>query len=165
MTGLTCAEAGELLDSFVDAELPGPMLLAVARHAGTCAPCDAVLRERTALHEAIERTVAAEAEALDVAGVWPAVAARMVRQDVWRRRADRLRRGAPVWGAMAALAAGAVLWLRGVGPEPVRMAVVHARPNQAVIERLRSESANVALRSERKNGTTLIMVSSDEALP
>jgi len=45
----------------------------------------------------------------------------------------------------------------------VRMA--SHRRNYAVIDRLASQGARVALRSERKNGTTLIMVSSDEAVP
>src|SRR5207247_2105358 len=33
---MTCAEVEGLLDAFVDAELPAPALLAVARHAGGC---------------------------------------------------------------------------------------------------------------------------------
>jgi hypothetical protein len=39
------------------------------------------------------------------------------------------------------------------------MQVAHARPNQAVIERIDSEGSRFAIRRERKNGTTLIMVS------
>jgi anti-sigma factor RsiW len=165
VTPLTCPEAAELLDAFVDAELPGPMLLAVARHAGSCSSCDDALRERSELHEAVERTVRADAEALDLSGVWPVVAARAVREDARRARLRRLRR-TPAWAAVAALAAGAVLWLRGPAPESGRLvASARPRPNRAVIERLSSEGARVALRSERKNGTTLIMVNADEALP
>src|SRR5207244_12165836 len=52
--------------------------------------------------------------------------------DAWRV-APRSRQ-LPVWGAVAALAAGALLWLRTPQPAPVR--VTHARPNQAVNERL-----------------------------
>ena len=76
--------------------------------------------------------------------------------DAWRV-APRSRQ-LPVWGAVAALAAGALLWLRTPQPETVR--VTHARPNQAVIERLvSSEGARVGIMKDRKYGTTLIMVS------
>jgi anti-sigma factor RsiW len=167
---LTCSQVDELLDPFLDAELPAPMLLAVARHAGGCSGCDAEIRERSAVHDAIEQTLGAAVDGLDLSGVWPAVAADVARIDRRRARVTRLR-SAPVWGAVGfAIAASAVFWLRGPAPgptlEPVRVATVaHARPNHAVIDRLASEGARVALRSERKNGTTLIMVSSDEAVP
>ena len=164
MSSITCGQAAELLDAFVDAELPGPMLLAVARHAGGCVACDDALRERSALHEVIERTVREASEELDLSTVWPAVERRVTREDVRRARFRRLRQ-APPWIAVAALAASAVLWLRTPASEPVReptrVAAARFRPNRAVIERLSSEGARVALRSERKNGTTLIMVSAD----
>ena len=38
----------------------------------------------------------------------------------------------------------------------------HVRPNQAVIERIDSEGGRFELRRERKNGTTLIMVSATQ---
>lgn len=160
MSLLTCDQAADLLDPFVDAELPGPMLLAVARHAGSCPACDAALRERAALHEALERTMQGRGEALDLSGVWPAVAVRVAHEDARRLRGRWLRR-APGWAAVAAMAAGAVFWLRAPVSEPVRVAVARMRPNRAVIERLSSDGARVALRSERKNGTTVIMVSAD----
>jgi len=155
---MTCGEVEALLDAFVDAELPAPMLLAVARHAGGCTACDAAVRELTALHEAIERSVAAEAEALDLSRVWPAVSQGIERHDVrveWRRRL----RTVPAWGVALAVAASAVLWVRSPGPEPQRVAA-RPRPNQTVIERIDS-SGHFELRRERKNGTTLIMVSAD----
>ena len=165
---LTCTQARELLDAFLDAELPSPMLLAVARHAGACPACDAEVRERTAVHDAIEQTLRAEAAAMDLSGLWPAVVAGAAREDRRRVRMQRLR-AVPVWGAAGlALAASAVLWFRAPAPlrEPQRVASVRqARPNYAVIDRLRSEGARVAVTSERKNGTTLIMVSSDGAVP
>jgi anti-sigma factor RsiW len=167
---LTCADAAELLDPFVDAELPGPMLLAVARHAGACTACDGELRERSALHDALERTLREASEGLDLSPVWPAVATRAAGMDLRRTRVRQLRR-VPAWAAVAALAAGAVFWLRVPPPVPApelaRVAAARPRPNRAVIDRLRSEGARVALRSERKNGTMLIMVDADagEALP
>jgi anti-sigma factor RsiW len=151
---MTCGEVEALLDAFVDAELPAAMLLAVARHAGACTACDAVVRELTALREVVERSVAVEAEALDLSRVWPAVSQGIERHDArveWRRRL----RTVPAWGVALAVAASAILW----GPEPQRVAA-RPRPNQTVIERIDS-SGHFELRRERKNGTTLIMVSAD----
>jgi len=155
---MTCGEVEALLDAFVDAELPAAMLLAVARHAGACTACDAVVRELTTLREVVERSVAAEAEALDLSRVWPAVSQGIERHDArveWRRRL----RTVPAWGVALAVAASAVLWVRSPGPEPQRVAA-RPRPNQTVIERIDS-SGHFELRRERKNGTTLIMVSAD----
>ena len=173
MTTVTCAEASELLDAFVDAELPAPMLLAVARHAGGCAACDEALRQRSALHDAVERVAREDAEELDLSGVWPGVSARIERDEVARMRIRRLRQ-VPAWAAVAAIAAGAVFWLRTPLPTtvPPQVATVSnvsnvsrvvARPraNRAVIERIDSDAARVQLRSERRDGTTLIMVSDD----
>lgn len=150
---MTCADAADLLDAFVDAELPAPSLLAVARHAAICPACDGSLREVAALHERVESAVRAEAEALDLSGVWPAVVRGIDRIDArgaWRRHL----RAAPVWGVGLAAAAATVLWLRA-GPDPVTRI---ARPNNAVIERLDSGGARTEIRRERKNGTTAIMV-------
>jgi hypothetical protein len=161
---MTCDEVRDLIEAFVDAELPGPMLLTIARHAGTCGACDAAIRELTTLHEAVERSSRAGADALDLSSVWPAVAARVEVEDrrrLWRRRL----RAVPAWGAVAAMAAGAVLWIRPDAPESTRVAA-RPRPNQTVIERLDTASPRVELRRERKNGTTLIMVSAlDDGMP
>ena len=84
---MTCAEAEQLLDSFVDAELPGSMLLEVARHAGSCPACDRAVREVTTLRESVERVVRREVEGVDLSGVWPAVERRIGRsgtRGVWR---------------------------------------------------------------------------------
>jgi len=111
----------------------------------------------TTLRESVERVVRREVEGVDLSGVWPAVERRIGRsgtRGVWRHVPRQL----PVWGAVAALAAGALLWLRTPQPETVR--VTHARPNQAVIERLVSSGgARVGIMKDRKYGTTLIMVS------
>src|SRR5947208_2715790 len=154
---MTCAEAEQLLDSFVDAEVPGSILVEVARHAGSCTACDQAVGEVTTLGESVEGVVRRQVEGVDLSVVWPAVDRRIGRagtRGAWRHVLRRL----PVWGAVAALAAGALLWLRTPQPEPVR--VTHARPNQAVIERLVSSGgARVGIMKDRKYGTTLIMVS------
>ena len=157
---MTCADVAQLLDAFVDAELPPPMLVAVARHAGTCGACEQLVRELTAAHDALERTVNAQADALDLGGVWPAVAVAADRIDA-RRRWLRRARTAPVWGVGLA-AAIALFFLQSPvrGPQPT---IAHARPNQAVFERIDTGGNRFELRRDRKYGTTLIMVSADQA--
>jgi anti-sigma factor RsiW len=159
---MTCADVASLLDRFVDAELPAPMLLAVARHAGACPACETAVRELTGLREVLERTVEADVERLDLGGVWPAVAHAAERVDARRAWVRRVRL-APVWGVGLA-AASALFWLRSA-PAPVRVAAHPVRPNQAIIERIDSGAPRLELRRERKNGTTLIMVSAPAAQP
>lgn len=159
---MTCADVADLLDRFVDAELPAPMLLAVARHAGTCPACDTAARELTAVRDLLGRTVQSEADAIDLSGVWPAVARAADRIDTRRTWVRRMRL-APVWGVGLA-AASALFWLRATTPEPVRVAERPPRRNQAVIERIDSTSP-LELRRDRKDGTVLIMVSAPGSLP
>ena len=154
---MTCEEASPLLDAFVDAELAGPVLIDVARHAAGCSSCDGTLRELIALHDVVGCRGRAEADALDHSGLWPALEPQLARADAqraWRRRL----RSAPVWGGLA-LAASALFMLSGPSPERPVTQVARARPNQAVIERIDSEGSRFELRRERKNGTMLIMVS------
>jgi hypothetical protein len=156
---MTCRDVTQLLDRFVDAELPGAMLVAIARHAAGCSTCDGAVRALVDLHEAVERAVGAEVDALDFSSVWANVERGVDRVDARRVWVRRLR-SVPAWGAAAAVAAGAMLWLRTAPDQPARVAS-RPRPNQAVIERIDSEAARFELRRERKNGTTLIMVSAD----
>ena len=165
---MTCDEIEPLLDAFVDGELSGPTLLEVARHAGGCPTCEVAVRRLVDLQAAVDRVVRNPAEKLDLSSVWPAVQQRIAPTEA-RRAWNRRVRGAPAWGAVAAaLAAGAVLWLRAPapGPDHVSGPVARSRPNQAVIERLVSSDGARVVR-DRKYGTTLIMVNApaDEALP
>lgn len=161
---LRCAEVEELLDAFVDAELPGPTLLAIARHAGGCPPCDQAIQGLEALRQVVGEAGNAAADALDLSSVWPAVAAEVERADArrrWQRRVRAVR--APLWGALA-IAAAAVLFLRSApvdaptarsdGP---RTRTVATRPNQASVDRLVGKS--VRLRREPRTGTMMIWVS------
>jgi anti-sigma factor RsiW len=166
---MTCGDVSDLLDTFVDAELPASMLLSVARHAAECPACDAVVRELTALHEVVERVTREDGDALDLDAVWTGIEAGMDRVDA-RRAWTRRVRTLPAWGVAFAAAASAVLWLRAPEPtpQPERSAFVdrgvvrRPRPNMAVIDRLNSEAiSRVAISRERKLGTTLIMVSGD----
>jgi hypothetical protein len=155
-TPLTCAAAAERLDAFVDAELPGPELLEVARHAAVCSRCDGRVGELLALHEAVAHQMETAVASLDLGPVWPGVHAALAEVDrrrAWRRRA---RQVPAIAAAAMAMAAGAVLWMRPA--TPVRIAAP-ARPNQAVVERIASDGGRFELRRDRKLGTTLIMVS------
>jgi len=154
---MTCEEAAPLLDAFVDAELEGATLIDVARHAASCRACDGTLQERIALHKTLGRHGRADADSVDLSGLWTALEPQLAQADArraWRRRL----RSAPVWGGALAIAASALFFLSGPqqATPPTRVAV---RPNQAVIERIDSEGGRFELRRERKNGTTLIMVS------
>ena len=167
---MTCGDVAQHMDAFVDAELPAPTLLAIARHAGSCTSCDVAVRALETLHETIERATREEAAALDLSGVWPAVDAGIGRVEA-RRRWMRRARSVPAWGAVLAAAASVFFWVRTPEREPMReparvasvapIALTRPRPNQAVIERLDSASSRFELRRERKYGTTLIMVSTD----
>jgi anti-sigma factor RsiW len=154
---MTCAEIEPLLDAFVDGELSGPTLLAVARHTGACPTCEVAVRRLVDLQAAVDRMVHAAAEKIDLSPVWPMVQAAIAPTET-RRAWGRRFRAAPVWGAAAAaLAAGTVLWLWTPSPERVSGPVARTRPNQAVIERLVSSDGARVVR-DRKYGTTLIMV-------
>ena len=152
---MTCEEAAPLLDAFVDAELEGATLIDVARHAASCKPCDGALQELIALHETIGRHGTADADSVDLSGLWESLEPELAKADArraWRRRL----RSVPAW-ATVALAASALYFLTGTRPGTPK--IVAFRPNQAVIERIDSEGGRFELRRERKNGTTLIMVS------
>jgi anti-sigma factor RsiW len=165
---MTCSDVEQLLGHFVDAELPPPMLLAVARHAAGCRDCDQAARQLTALHEAIAHTVEADVAMLDLSGVWSAVDRRIAPIEPssvgWRRRV----RSKPLWGGALAAAASALFFLQTQvgGPLPLPLPVTVSKPkrpqmaqNQAFIDRLAGKG--VAVRREPKSGTTIIWVNYD----
>ena len=166
---MTCSDVDHLLDSFIDTELPPAQMIAVARHAGTCAICDATLRDFETLRDALGSSVQAEVDALDLSGIWPQVAVGV--DDAIARRARWMsRRGlsaAPVWGAALALAASLmVVVMRPAAPvgkvadlhrpRPASRLASASLPNYAQIERLAGK--NIAVRREPKDGTTMIWV-------
>jgi anti-sigma factor RsiW len=156
---MTCEEAAPLLDAFVDAELEGPALIDVARHAASCKACDDALQELIALHETLGRHGLADAGSVDLSGLWQSLEPELKKVDARRAWRRRLRSSSPLWGGLA-IAASALLFLSGPQKETVVASKPPVyRPNQAVIERIDSEGGRFELRRERKNGTTLIMVS------
>ncbi|TMA99544.1 MAG: zf-HC2 domain-containing protein [Deltaproteobacteria bacterium] len=155
---MTCADVERLVDAFADAELPAPTLLAVARHAAGCSTCDESVRGLQELHESVTRVVRAEVDALDLADVWPAVAAAADRVDA-RRSWSRRARAVPAAAAGAlAVAAAAVFWLQSARVAPPRDPTPAHRTlsNQAFIDRLAGK--DLRLRREPRSGTTIIWV-------
>jgi anti-sigma factor RsiW len=180
---MTCSDVAQLLDAFVDTELPPSQLLDVARHAAGCSVCDVAIRELAALRQSVVALVERESRDLDLSGVWPAVAAAIHPPARRRARIVALRRAipaAPVWGALMALAASVFVWLSGPSTElatqvatqvasadrrvaPAPRTVAGAPPvramrasNHADIDRLAGK--DIAVRREPKSGTTIIWV-------
>jgi anti-sigma factor RsiW len=94
---MTCEEAAPLLDAFVDAELEGPTLIDVARHAASCKACDDTLQELIALHETLGRHGLADADSVDLSGC----GIRSSRSSLRRTHAARGAGGCgftPAWG-------------------------------------------------------------------
>jgi len=157
---MTCADIEQLLDAFVDTELPPAMLLEVARHAAACATCEATVREMASLHELVAGSVHQAVQELDLSRVWPRVAAGIDRADARRNWMRRLR-ATPVWATALAAAASVAIWVHAPqppvasAPRAVRVAT-RTPPNQTYIDRLAGKG--VSVRREPKAGTTIIWV-------
>jgi hypothetical protein len=165
---MTCEAAADLLDAFVDAELEPSASVEVARHAGQCARCDGMVRDLLTVREGLIARADAVVDGMDLAGLWARVDAEIVRSDTqraWRDRAAGRRRGLSrtvAWGAVAAMAAGALLAVRlgGTAPDQIAQIPQNVRPkrppNHVLIDRLAGK--DIALRREPKSGTTMIWV-------
>jgi anti-sigma factor RsiW len=157
---MTCGDVETLLDAFLDSELPPPMLVAVARHAGGCSDCDQTIRSLTSLREAVADTVRREAEEVDLSNLWSRIDASIDAEDRRRRWSERLR-GAPMWVAGMAMAAGLALVamnyrdLQNV-PRGTSVARNNYPRNHAWIDRVAGR--DVMLRQQPKDGTTVIFV-------
>lgn len=183
-TTLTCRDLDDLIDAFVDSELPPASLLDVARHAAQCSACEARIQAVTAIGHVLGTTVRHDAATLDLSGVWAAVERRIDVVDTQHHRDhrwDRWRQAfagptLPAWGTAAAIAASAALFLQPVqqtanqsaglgGTTPSHAPgnqVAYRNPgkgslNQALIARIKG--SNVQVRQVPKDGTTAIWVS------
>ena len=154
---MTCGDVETLLDAFLDSELPPPMLVAVARHAAGCSPCDQTIRALTTLRETLAETVRRDAEAVDLSGLWSHVDAAIDATQRRRRWTDHMR-GAPMWAAGLAMAAAVALVVLNLQQTPrgAGLQVAKIPPNHAYIDRLAGR--DVLLRREAKSGTTVIWV-------
>jgi anti-sigma factor RsiW len=170
---LTCEAVADLLDAFVDAELPPSTAVEVARHAGQCRQCDGTVQDLLAVRDALVARAGRLVDGMDLGAVWGRVDAEIHRtaaQRAWRERLAG-RRGVSrtvAWGAVAAMAAGVALAIRLATPQPgVQVAgrplasqptrVASKRlPNHVLIDRLAGK--DIAVRREPKSGTTMIWV-------
>jgi hypothetical protein len=159
------------------------MAIDVARHLGQCRRCDTTAQNLLALRDALAAESERAVSSLDLAGVWAAVDRNVERsagQAAWRERAaDRAasRRRVPravAWGTMAAVAAGAALYLRPAAEAPratvakatppaVARTAARRLPNHVHIDRLAGK--DIAVRREPKSGTTMIWVNHESGNP
>ena len=180
---LTCRDVEELVDAFVDTELPSHALLDVAAHGQQCSKCQAQIQSLTVLGHMVGVTVRDDAATLDLSGVWAAVERRIDRRIdgaaqppqpvalVPATRWPQLFRGPalPAWGTVAMIAASAVLYLRpttqmvrpvadGTAPRPT-VALARAAMNHALVDRIKVGKGGIAdVRRIPKDGTTAIWV-------
>jgi anti-sigma factor RsiW len=161
---MTCVDVQQLLGPFVDAELPSPMLLAVARHAGTCPSCDAAVRELTDLREAVAGAIESAVDGLDLSGVWRHVDATVARSERRGRRVVYLRHAAG-WGALAALAATWIFLAPTSMRQPAPTVVAQATKKPAAVrvanrptEIDRLAGRVVSFQREPKTGAPIIWV-------
>ena len=153
---MTCGDVETLLDAFLDSELPPPMLVAVARHAGGCDACEETIRSLTSLRDVVADTVRRDAEAVDLSGLWSRIEGAMESVDQRRRWRERLR-GAPMWAAGMAMAAGLALVMMNVRDiSPTQIKSQYTR-NHTFIEKVGGRGV-VGLRQQKKDGTTVILV-------
>jgi anti-sigma factor RsiW len=174
---MTCGEVEPLIEAFVDSELPASTLLDVARHAGQCDACDRLVQRHLTVRLALSEHAEEATAALDFDGLWAKIDAEATRIDgqrAWRERADAKRGRTPyrktLWGSIAAVAAGVALFvgipatrqapvMLASNPQPGAVArpVASKRlPNHVYIDRLAGK--DIAVRRERKSGTTMIWV-------
>lgn len=165
-----CTDVAELLEAFVDSELPPDELLRVARHAGQCARCDGVVRGLLAVRDAVVADADRLIAGVDPSRVWAGVDAAITRIDgqaEWRRRNEARRmpsssRRMTVWGSIAAVAAGVALFVgmpqgerpKGTVPTPAQQVAKNKRiPNHVIIDQLAGR--DISVKRDDKVGTMI----------
>ncbi len=169
---MTCDDVQQHIHRFLDTELPPPMLLAVARHAGGCSACEARIRELSDLGDALRADVDLSLATFDMSGVWAGVAKGLDVHDGEMARARR-RRALPLWGSGLAAAAVLVAMLdlfpRVVQTPPHDQTATQGHVTQperraAAIDRLAVEkSQEVSVRRDHKGFTLIALGSVNEA--
>jgi anti-sigma factor RsiW len=164
---MTCRDVEKQMGLFLDGELDGRAMRAVALHTTRCLGCEAALQRFERVQDLVADTFADAVGDVDFASFWPGVEARA------QRPAPSLRPGPVALGSVARLVGArsliavaatlaavwlaAGLWRGGVAPveQPARA------NNQARIDSLASEAASVALLFEPASNTTVIWVVDD----
>ncbi len=163
---MTCRDVEKQIGLFLDGELDGRAMRAVALHTTRCVSCETALQRFERVQDLVAETFADAVGDVDFSSFWPAVEARAERPVHGRGAAafgsmGRLLTARSLIAVAATLAAvwlAAGLWQRGIAPaveEPARV------NNQARIDSLASEAASVALLSEPASNTTVIWVVDD----
>lgn len=163
---MTCDDVQQHIHRFLDTELPPPMLLAVARHAGGCSACEARIRELSDLGDLLRADADASLASLDMTGVWAGVEKGLDAHDAEVSRSRRLR-ALPLWGSGLAAAAVLVALLDG-SPSPNGSTTpphVQPPPRQvAAIDRLAVENRHqVSVRRDQKGFTLIALGAGNEA--
>jgi anti-sigma factor RsiW len=154
---MTCREVQKLLDLFLDGELEGRTMRAVALHVTRCPPCEAILQSFERLQDLVADTFTDVLAEVDFSSFWPRVASRI--ESVRRPfhlvpRLGELGARSAIAAAVAAGLVVATLFWRGL---PGGTARVRAN-NEVRIDSLRTEASSVALLSEPTSNTTVIWV-------
>jgi len=157
---MICRDIERMLDLFLDGELEGRSMRAVALHVTRCAACERLLQRAERVQDVVVASVNDAAADVDFSRFWPGIAGEVdVAQRALRSPAKRLRavarRPAVIGAAMAAalLVSAVGLWRAGMSlsaPLPTN--------NQARIDSLVSDAPSVALLSEPVTNTTVIWI-------
>lgn len=110
---MKCPEVGPLVPRFLDGELSGHQMRAVALHITRCGDCESELRVLENLQDLVAQEVGREVEGIDTSGIWSAVSEQIGDAPVpWtdRLRAwwDEVEIVTPMLGWQAAAAATAL---------------------------------------------------------
>jgi anti-sigma factor RsiW len=156
-----CTDAQPQLDAFVDTEIPPRELVEVARHVAECVTCDARVKQLMVLHDIVQDVTEADMSGIDLAGLWTGVEAALDAQAAGGAGGTVRRlplRGASLWVAGMAMAAGVMLFMGAGGEPPVTSPMMVAAPRTPVIERYVGVSTSI--KKDDQTGARLINLGS-----
>jgi anti-sigma factor RsiW len=171
---MTCGEVENLLEAFVDGELPGGAMRETARHLARCPSCETMAVRLERVQETVRQAVLGEVEEPDTVASWNVIAPRLAASSSppprWRERFGSARewlrfRGLPasVWiGSAAAAIVAMLLWAGNGQPPADRSQGFQLFPRQARIDLL-DASSNVRVWNQPDSGALVIWV--DEQRP
>lgn len=165
---MNCSEARQLLPLFVDGELDGRQMRAVALHSTKCSECEQEIRDIERVQDLFVGCIRARVDEIDLGQIWSAVEPRIGTPALaWGARLRRWRElgesawlvKAPAYAALAAAVVFALLFWRStstVGPNPVQVA-----DNSAIIDTVDSHVDNFAVFSEPESNTMVLWISDE----
>jgi len=167
---MTCREATNLLPLFLDGELDGRQMRAVALHSAHCESCERDLRHLERMQELISDTIASAGDEIDLENFWPSIERRLpnTREPWWPRLREWWSDSDHKWGirlpafAAAALIAALMLLLFARTPPlntPQTAPQLAAVDNATSIESLATDVDSVAVLNDPETRTTVLWVS------